>query len=471
MGSLLNLTRAAGSAERASVIGLASGKGGVGRSMIAVELGRALVRHGKTVLLVDLEIRSRSLAALVELTVFNEPDFYAPLVERIEKTGNSSLDVLQLDGFELTAESEDHGDVAHDLTDFLRTLDYDWVILDLPGGFELDVVSAFVSSDLSILVTLPEPSALSAASNFLRSCVLEALQRQLHLAPAEALLELMFRNPLGWCFADIYEQTSDSAQRELFVQACSRLSIGLLMNKVREGSESEQALSLCHAWALELGVWPRVLGGVLHDDRRWFFARRLAPAASHPQKDSIAGDIEEIVRRINPMDWEAWRAPRACLPCIDPAQNPAIFLDLDAGGGTVRQRYRRLWEGYRREAGLISFVLQNAARTDAVKLLEAAYRRAAIDDGDQSGAPLVSRVSVPPGQQLKDRRLALGLSQRELSLKTRVGVRHIEAIEAMNERALTNRVYLKAYLAELTKTLGLDTERLVEAYMQALGQD
>ena len=71
-----------------------------------------------------------------------------------------------------------------------------------------------------------------------------------------------------------------------------------------------------------------------------------------------------------------------------------------------------------------------------------------------------------PGSLAAFARAGLGL--RELSLRTRVSVKHIEAIESANRRELPARVYLKAYLNEIARTLGLEPGAIVDDYIKRL---
>jgi cytoskeletal protein RodZ len=69
---------------------------------------------------------------------------------------------------------------------------------------------------------------------------------------------------------------------------------------------------------------------------------------------------------------------------------------------------------------------------------------------------------------VREARERRGIGQRELSLETRIGIRYLEAIESMEVEALPRAVYLRAYVREVARVLGLDEERFVEDYLRAV---
>lgn len=486
--------RTAAAARPARVVALGSARGGVGRSTLCVELARALARHDQTVLLVEVDPRGQPLATLLDLPAPAVVErSTAPTAFRTAP-GETNISGVSLVGL------CDGPDLAHRLDDPLRTLDqvrelmlrlhqssFDWVILDLPAGLARGGLALFVAADVPLMVSTSEPSALVGSASFLRGCLLASVAQQQDAELTRQVEALAARAPQRWTFADLHNEL-DAMRAAALEEACERLGVGLLLNQVREASEHEQALALCHAWALTLGVWPRFQGGIVYDDRRWFFARRLAPANHHPRDESLAGDADRLARSLLELDWQAWGAPSTCLPTVDPSLEPQVFLDVaNEPGANIRQRYRRLWEGYRRDPGLVSCVVDAPARARALSLLETAYRRITLDEeaADAAaaagpGAAEVTRSSPSlrqhPGQRIRLARMRQGLGLRELSLRTRVGVKHINAIEACIVRELPSRVYLKAYLAEIATTLGLDPQRLAADYLahiegEATGED
>ncbi len=495
------------------VLALASGKGGVGRTMLMLELAHALSRREQRVLIVDLNPQGLAVTTALAMEtpkasahMGTRDDLWRGRIET--PIAGVSLAMLHPNLASLAlsesgdwsrSEERAQGVATRRLINQVRAVPVDWVILDLPAGYSTGLATLFLSVDLPILVTTPEPASLVGATQFLRLCAVEAIRSHTAVNYAAPLLEEMNASPDSWDFVQLFRGAESDRSRGVLMEACTRVRIGLLVNQVREGSESQQALALCHAWAMDVGIWLRLLGTVHYDDRRWFYARRIAPAAHHPRDESIAGDVEQVTRLLLDLDWQRWSEPPPCLPCVDPEGDPAIFLDLPDGTLTeLKQRYRRLWEGYRRDNGLVSFVMDDAGRERTVGLLERANRQAAVEGNSGSSLPRVESAVVAaetaaigskseartpneepksaplpsggkhPGARLRLARLERSLGLRELSLRTRVGVKHIGAIENMSQRDLPSLAYLRAYLADIAKVLGLDAEAVVEEYVAEL---
>lgn len=443
---------------------LSGGKGGAGRSTLAAELARVLARHDQRVLLVDGQGAAGSLATLLERRAdVVEPRAlrYTPL-DCAAEIEPSRLWLLSVAPF---PSRDDYS--PRPWLQWLRRAPVDWIVVDTPAHVSEPALALFLAAELPILVTLPEPAALIAATTFLRTCLMHTL---LAHPDAPAAFKALPHHPelmnAPWRYSQLH-QLLPNKTRALLTETCSRLNVALMLNQAREGSEAEQAFALAHAWGMSLGVWPRVLETIRYDERRWFFARRLAPPVNHPREDSIVADMDQLARRLSTFDWLAWAQPRTCLPTISAQEAPRRFLDLEPAAEDVRQRYRRLWEGYRREAGLVSYMLDADTRQQVLDQLDLAFRGAALSPEEVPGEP-VPAPDHHPGQVLRLARMRADIGLRELSLRTRISVKQIEAIEAMERGDLPERLYLKAYLRELAKTLGLEPKAIVNDYIDRL---
>ena len=72
------------------------------------------------------------------------------------------------------------------------------------------------------------------------------------------------------------------------------------------------------------------------------------------------------------------------------------------------------------------------------------------------------------GADLKKIREARGVSLRWIALATKIGVRFLEYIEEDRVALLPAPVYLRGFLMEYGRALGLDPRRTAEAYMTRL---
>jgi curved DNA-binding protein CbpA len=86
-------------------------------------------------------------------------------------------------------------------------------------------------------------------------------------------------------------------------------------------------------------------------------------------------------------------------------------------------------------------------------------------------APAASALAPPSevsGPALRRIREARGLSLRHISAVTKIGVRFLEYIEEDRFAFLPPPVYLRGFLQEYARLLGLEPRSLADAYMQRL---
>jgi flagellar biosynthesis protein FlhG len=88
-------------------------------------------------------------------------------------------------------------------------------------------------------------------------------------------------------------------------------------------------------------------------------------------------------------------------------------------------------------------------------------------------APMTPRLRADPtvlaepvtGAALREFRSQRGISLREIADTTKVGLRYLEYIESDRHEYLPAPVYLRGFLQEYAKAVGLDPRRTAEAYL------
>ncbi len=155
-------------AERApgirNVIAVASGKGGVGKSTVAVNLAAALVQEGASVGLMDVDIYGPS-APLMTGTVGQKPAIVEGRIQPVEAHGMAVLSM----GY-LVPEGQAvvwRGPLLHKaITQFFEDVDWgerDYVVVDMPpgtGDVQLSLTQIFPLTG-AVMVTTPQPVALA----------------------------------------------------------------------------------------------------------------------------------------------------------------------------------------------------------------------------------------------------------------------------------------------------------------------
>ncbi len=75
------------------------------------------------------------------------------------------------------------------------------------------------------------------------------------------------------------------------------------------------------------------------------------------------------------------------------------------------------------------------------------------------------------GADLKKIREARGVSLRAIALATKIGVRYLEYIEEDRVALLPAPVYLRGFLMEYGRALGLDPRRTADSYMARMSRE
>ncbi|MFP4015815.1 MAG: MinD/ParA family protein [Halanaerobiales bacterium] len=154
------------------IIAVASGKGGVGKSNITVNLGLALQEMGKKVLLLDADLGMANLDILLGLT----PRYNLSHVlkgnckfEEALLNGPGGIDILPG-----TSGVEDLVNIS--LTEVKRLIEassqmentYDIIIIDIGAGIHYSVTNFIMACDEALIVLTPEPTAIMDAYSLIK---------------------------------------------------------------------------------------------------------------------------------------------------------------------------------------------------------------------------------------------------------------------------------------------------------------
>jgi flagellar biosynthesis protein FlhG len=86
-----------------------------------------------------------------------------------------------------------------------------------------------------------------------------------------------------------------------------------------------------------------------------------------------------------------------------------------------------------------------------------------------AAAPIVLREPVN-GEALRAVREGRGISLEQIAVKSKVGLRYLQYIEGDRHADLPARVYLRGFLQEYARALGLDPTHTADAYLASMGK-
>ncbi|MDX2015440.1 MAG: P-loop NTPase [Myxococcaceae bacterium] len=282
------------------VVAIGGGKGGIGKSLVSANLGLALAARGSKVVLVDADLGGANLHTCLGVPQprVTLSDFVEKRVERLEDvlvpTGQERLELVSGAMDELDAANLKHGQKTK-LLRHLKSLDVDYVLLDLGAGTSFNVLDFFLVADVGVVVMLPEPTSIENAYRFIKAAFFRRLQT---LAPDDDFASMVARalaprdgqlamTPLD-VVAELRKSDLEAAAR--LEHALAGFSPLVLVNQARTRGDFDIGPTVVNAWKKFFGLDLGYLGAVAHDDAVWQAVRaRQSLMKAAPQSAAATG--------------------------------------------------------------------------------------------------------------------------------------------------------------------------------------
>jgi len=490
------------------VIAVGGGRGGVGKSLLSVNIAVYLAQLGRSVLLVDADSAGPTLHTLLGVEA---PSLPAP-AEDAEVPDFLTL-ATPVPGLRLVPQTyrigstipERAGRRAHWVHE-LQKLEVDYIVLDLGGGTAPATLDLFLSADIGVTVTTPEPPSVEAVYRFSRALFqrtvrrlfvsdrfrMRLLERALgELGPLPAPEKLVralgrYDNNLG-----------QLAQAEL-----ARLRPRLVVNETRLRTDIELGPTMRDMAKRYLGAELDYLGHVEHDDAAWLSVLRRRPLLIDNTTSKSARNIERIARRLLALmvtrENERTAEP---LPLRPPDTNLYDVLGVSRGATDeeLRRAYKRQREVYQTGSlPLTSLLTLDALKAEQAQIEEAhetlldPLRRKAYEASVFPNEPVAPPRPEPvdatveaerellqrellreinaetefTGRLLAKVRESRGTTIEEIARATKISMTHLRAIEADAFPDLPAMVYTRGFVQELAKYLKLDAAQVVKTYVR-----
>ncbi|MDZ7373579.1 MAG: P-loop NTPase [candidate division KSB1 bacterium] len=252
------------------ILALASGKGGVGKTVLSASIATALAAAGRKVLLVDGDVGGPDLHIQFGLEPARGEGSgtvpratWAPVPTEIPNLELLATEPGVLGAAQATASQRLR------LLRAIHSSDAEEVVLDLGAGTNYLILDLFVSADLPILVATPDPLSLHEAFNLVKLGLLWKLlgRNPRSAARWDGLLGkgpdgrgITLRTPIPEIVARLEQQKPEVAERWKAVLAGWHPQ--LILNMVRDNKERKEAGALQIACKELLGVDLGYLGHV-----------------------------------------------------------------------------------------------------------------------------------------------------------------------------------------------------------------
>ena len=226
----------------ATLISVASGKGGVGKSVVSANLALALAKTGRQVLLADLDVGGAD--AHIMVGQLNPPvtltDFLHKRVNRLEDvaipvTFHPNLRLLAGTGETLATANMAYARKKRLMIQF-QELTADVVVIDIGAGTSYHALDFFLLGDMHLAVATPEPTSVLDLYRFIK---LAAIRRVLACFLARSPLSEALSNRDFSSVQEVMDVAgaTDSEGRAVATAALQSFRPGLVINRSSSRSQ------------------------------------------------------------------------------------------------------------------------------------------------------------------------------------------------------------------------------------------
>ena len=503
------------------VIAVGGGRGGVGKSIVAVNLGVYLAQLGRKVLLIDTDPAGAELHTALGLgQPFTSPSGAQVATSATQAGEDADDDDLtavptQVPGLSLVPQIYRAGSTVPvrpgrkaRWARELKNLEADYVLLDLGAGTQPATLDLFLSADFGICVSAPEPPAVEASYRFVRAAFVRALRRA--LVKDRFKLRLVERaeaelGPLPSPQALVHAIARyDTNLGQLAAAELSRIRPRLVINSARLRADTDLGPAMCDLARRHLGVNFDYVGHIEQDDAVWLSVVHQRPVLIDSPTSKGARNLERIARRILALAANRDQERTAETVPLSPAHLNLYEVLLAHRGATdeeLRRAYKRQRDLYQaRSLPLTSLLGEVEQQRESARIEEAhdtlldPLRRKAYDASifpeTEAEAPrspaadsalLAERAMLRQelsreinaeteftGRLLAKVREALGVELSDIARETKISVSHLSAIETEAFDELPALVYTRGFVQQVAKFLKLDPTQVTKTYLRRL---
>ncbi len=494
-------------------IAVGGGRGGVGKSVLAANLGVYVAQLGRSVLLIDADPAGAALHTVLGVDL--------PNVSENSNEDGEEEDLVplptQVPGLQLVPQGYRIGSTVPvrpgrkpRWARQAQKLDIDYLILDLGSGTGPAALDLFLSADIGISVASPEPPSIEATYRFARALFQRVMRRLLSKDRFKMRLLERAEAELGPLPPpqDLVRAVAryDSNLGELAAAELSKLRPRLVVNNGRLRGDTELGPAMCDMAERYLGVNFDYVGHIEQDDAVWLSVVHRRPLLIDSPTSKSARNVERIARRVLALSATREQQPqeprRLALVPGDPNLYDVLWTHQSASDEDLRRAYKRQRELYQPGSlPLTSLLKGDQLRTEQARVEEAhdtlldplrrkAYdasvfpaeraeapaRNAALDSALEAERAMLQKELAREingeteftGTLLRKVRESQGVELSEIAKLTKISQTHLQAVEAERFAELPALVYTRGFVQQLAKFLKLDPTQVSKTYLRRL---
>jgi flagellar biosynthesis protein FlhG len=492
------------------IIAVGGGRGGVGKSVVSLNLAVYLAQLGRKVLLIDADPAGAELHTALGLSQpasrqgSDEAEEEDLTAVSTQVPGLSLVPQLYRAGSTVPVRPGRKARWAREL----RHLEADYVVLDLGAGTQPSTLDLFLTADFGICVSTPEPPSVEASYRFVRAAFVRSLRRALVKDRFKLRLVERAEAELGPLPSpqDLVRVIAryDSSLGALAASELARIRPRLVINNARLRPDTDLGLAMCDLAARHLGARFDYVGHIEQDDAVWLSVVHRRPLLIDSPTSKSARNLERIARRLL-----ALAASRDHERQVDPIPLSPAHLNLyevllahrGATDEELRRAYKRQRDLYQPGSLPLTSLLTEPEQQREIARIEEAHdtlldplRRKAYDASvfpePEAEAPrspatdsalLAERAVLRQelsreinaeteftGRLLTKVRESLGVELSEIARETKISVSHLAAIENEAFDDLPALVYTRGFVQQFAKFLKLDPTQVTKTYLRRL---
>ncbi len=224
---------------------IGGGKGGVGKSFIAASLGALLSKHGRKVVVIDLDLGASNLHTFLGIkSPQNGIDSFldkrvASLQDVAMPTNVHNLSFISSFHCAMEIANLFHAQKLK-LIKAIKQLSFDFILIDLGAGTNFNTLDFFLTSTEGVFVCTPEPTSIENAFRFIKSAYLRRLKQLIKRNEFNATVKQVSEEELNSMnSSDIIDFVLDSdPDNEAFLKRqISRFNFKFILNQFRKNMD------------------------------------------------------------------------------------------------------------------------------------------------------------------------------------------------------------------------------------------
>ena len=287
---------------------IGGGKGGSGKSFITANMGICLSKLGVRVILIDADLGGANLHTFLGISppALSLADFIKKRVSNLKEvllpTAIPNLQLLT-GAQDLLNATETKTFLRKKLLRSMKSLEGDYLLVDLGAGNASNVLDFFLMSDGGILVVTPEPTAIENSYRFLKSAFYRRLRQSVKSSQVRTLIDTAAdqRNDMGIqnpheLFEAIRQISEEDARK--IAEEVRIFRPSLILNQVRTKKDVEIGFSIRSACRKYFGIQLHYLGYVVYDQDVSHSIRERRPLVLENPGSRAAQCVAEIASRL-----------------------------------------------------------------------------------------------------------------------------------------------------------------------------